>query len=553
MKKTIQVLDLQIPANLKNLQTILTEAGFGHLTTIHHLDKVHHFIDLIFNRWWRVAGLSRHDFVPTSSEVMADIYGSHFYCEIKKALLKANIIESSNDHYTNDWFWTHPGVSKAYRLTEQYRNSEAIEVTANYDHLIEKVLKWKERNQTVMDVKNKRTYQKLKNTIIHDLSIDVDAAIKYCLEKYPYTKYKKGTTIERAIKVANSLIGTDREISVFKDELKKYKARAKRKVKNQRGELAQVEEVELELYSHESLTYDLRFIYQIKKLQEGDTSDLIFTNDNAAKRLFTTFCLGSRDIRQFIRLKGKPLCGPDIANSQPLMLGLLIIKERGGREKLKPDEELYLQHCLDGIFYDRIMDHFDIPQSGRTDFKASFFGKTLFCKNLHMDKEFTGYMEIHYPNVLAEIKKRKHKNYKSLAIELQTIEREFIIDIVTNSVLRQRPGTPILTLHDCLYTTEEHLQFVNDELKKYFNMKYKIKPKVKIEDYRNKTERNLPQLLFISKGCIQILLYPDGKLKAATHDLGELVITDVTHLKDQPERLKNLDLGEFLSIVNGEK
>ena len=551
MKKQSFVLDFEIPSSLVNLADLLTYYGHSDLSTVYHLDKVYHFIDFLYNRWWRSAGLNRHDYVPTNCLIMGEIYGDHYYFQIKEALLQIGIIESTNHHYNNGWFWNNAGYGKEYRISKVFRNDPAIEITANHDRFIKHVLAYRENEEKSMEVKNKRTYRKLKQTIIHDLSIDVEGAIEYCLNKYPFTKYKEEISIDDAIYMAESLTGTEKEITVTKADLKKYKTRSKRKVNKAGGNWINAKWIESEIYSHEALLYDLKVIKHIEKLQDGDTSSLIFTNDNEAKRLFTSFSQISRGVRHFLRLKGQPLCGPDVRNSQPLMLALLIIKIRGGRKNLAKDEELYLQHCLEGTFYNRMMEKFNVPQSRRAEFKATFFGKTLFCKNLHMDKDFSEYMQEHYPSVYRTIRNRKWNNYKSLAIELQRIERWFIIDVVTTSVLRKNSFIRIITLHDCLYTTKEHVEFVREELLYQFKKKFKVLPSVELEDYQQNEESvnsSLPQIILINRNHIKVLRYPGGKLLAVTYEEGEILTADVTFLIDQFKSLTNLDLDQLLLI-----
>jgi hypothetical protein len=525
-------LDLRIPYLAKEyLIERLEEVGHKKLVD-RHLDKIHHFIDYLYTRWFYSKELDRDSYVPAPAAVKSLLYGERYYYRIIEALLESNIIESTNHHLQNSYF-KNKGEAKEYRLTTLFRLSVPVEITTTDSLFAKKILQWKEKQkeQAILNPKNKRTYDKLRQTIVHDFSILEAEAVQFCLDEY-----ERETGIKLPVTVNNASIAL-REVFSLPVEM-------------------QIRETEG--YNFDKLIYDLHTIAAIAKIAAGDSSDLIFTNNNKGKRLFTNFSSLSRHLRQFIRLGGKPLVGTDIRNSQPLIFALFLIQKHW-KENLTQDMSLFLNDCLQGIFYDKMMQHFKVAPAERSAFKVNFFREVFFgknCRNGYYNK-YERYMKENYPSVLREIIEYKRKDYKALAIRLQQVESEFILDTVVNSILRKNGKAKLITLHDAIYTIEDFIEEVAEELMYQFKRKYKVEPTITKEDYtprqENITSMNdlSPKILLINDYGIEILHFlHNDTIKAVTHELGDVQIVDITHLKDNPEAIENLSLDEFIKKLN---
>ena len=226
------------------------------------------------------------------------------------------------------------------------------------------------------------------------------------------------------------------------------------------------------------------------------------------------------------------------------------------------------------------MEYFEIPPEARGEYKITFFAEVFFgtnCKagwyNVHEK-----YMKEHYPSVLREIIKHKKENGKkgknSLAVEMQKLEADLVLDKIVNAVLNKHPSVKLLTLHDALYTTEEFYEILAEEVLKQFQRWYKVEPSIAPEDYNKKQQSvqgvwNAPEFetslvglqgdpingkllkhLSLIDNEIQIFEYPDESLKAIGPYLGEVLIADVTHLQNNSNnKLYNLKFEEFLELI----
>lgn len=80
-------------------------------------------------------------------------------------------------------------------------------------------------------------------------------------------------------------------------------------------------------------------------------------------------------------------------------------------------------------------------------------------------------MSYWYPNVYKfwAIMKRNRQNRKPYevshkrlqALLLQSIEAHFVIDVVAKRITKEHPDVPIFPVHDALYTTAEHSEYVH--------------------------------------------------------------------------------------------
>jgi hypothetical protein len=66
---------------------------------------------------------------------------------------------------------------------------------------------------------------------------------------------------------------------------------------------------------------------------------------------------------------------------------------------------------------------------------------------------------------------------------MQSLESDLVIGRACDRVRRERPGACLLTIHDCLVTTEEHKEYFAEVLEDGFMQTYQVRPKLKVEPF----------------------------------------------------------------------
>lgn len=190
-------------------------------------------------------------------------------------------------------------------------------------------------------------------------------------------------------------------------------------------------------------------------------------------RLHTNFSnLWSR-LRQFCSVDGSALANIDIVNSQPLFLLDVLNKEltrvrREGNDigytipltmrSINCDLSAYARHVQAGTFYEHMMALTKSPKA-RDKFKKGFFRDVLFSTRRYESKSRAEFQKA-FPAVLAMLDQIKAKEPRQLAWQLQRSESNFVIDTCCRRISTDRPDVPLLTIHDSITTTADHVDFV---------------------------------------------------------------------------------------------
>ena len=126
------------------------------------------------------------------------------------------------------------------------------------------------------------------------------------------------------------------------------------------------------------------------------------------------------------------------------------------------------------------MENFDVDIKDRQEFKKNFFGKIFFSKNSekYIYKEKKLFKKL-FPFISQIIYYYKSNDYKNLAIQLQRVEADIIINRISRRIVEEKPDCFISTIHDSILTTRKNIKYVShiirDEFKKIFNLYQKIK------------------------------------------------------------------------------
>ncbi|WP_410878178.1 hypothetical protein [Myroides sp. DW712] len=261
--------------------------------------------------------------------------------------------------------------------------------------------------------------------------------------------------------------------------------------------------------------YNARLL-PILKLSQGD---ILFFVDNTSNRLHTNLTQVKSELRKFIKFKGEKLCAIDISNSQPYMALALLNEESYNRndmddkinnpsienksdiinliKELENNEDVVLFKNLvtQGKFYEHFAKEMIIkgliPNVQQTDAETlksvrnkakDVMFTVLFSSNRTKNDEAKLFKE-KFPNVheIFKLIKRGDKTYNTLAICLQKLESELVLEKACVRINSENPNVPIFTLHDSIITTEEHVEYVEAVLKEILTNNIGEVPNLKLE------------------------------------------------------------------------
>ncbi|QCR22849.1 hypothetical protein [Pontibacter sp. SGAir0037] len=232
-----------------------------------------------------------------------------------------------------------------------------------------------------------------------------------------------------------------------------------------------------------------RYLYIINAIHNG--SIFPAKRDGRGERVHHAITVLWRELRQFLFLKNKPdalLCNLDVANSQPFCLTKILLNIF--KDKAMPDSvQIYTKEVSQGTFYHYMANVVGLTGSDFSKFKVDLFANVFYGENEKTfdSKSAQAFMK-EFPSVYQVIENEKQGNYKKLAVLMQRIESEAIIDGVMVDLMNKYNDKYFFTsLHDSVIF-EYHPGLV-DEIKElmiyHMNKVVGLKPKVKQLEYFN--------------------------------------------------------------------
>jgi hypothetical protein len=215
--------------------------------------------------------------------------------------------------------------------------------------------------------------------------------------------------------------------------------------------------------------------------------DWFFICDKTAGRIHNNITNLQKDFRPFLTFKKQKLIEIDLRNSQPLLFNILINRYLLRYTDIKescvtyipyvaPDSKLYRELTEKGEFYEFMMEKLNIAED-RSKFKVRLFSKVFYGREETESWELTVFRKL-FPSVSEVISHYKKVNYNNLAIELQRVEA----DIMINSIVPRLAEKKIflLTIHDSILTTPDNVELVENVIKSEFK-KFNLNPTLKIK------------------------------------------------------------------------
>jgi hypothetical protein len=186
-------------------------------------------------------------------------------------------------------------------------------------------------------------------------------------------------------------------------------------------------------------------------------------------RFFSDFTQTPKELRERLTLRGEPLIQLDVKQSQPCLLHYVISDHLDRGSKRHNNKEINIELSK----YKNIVEQNDFYQEiawwmGKREAKKAFCQMTNGYPPQCLQKPFGLAFRAIFPTLwtaLLEIKTqhmvcsrlRRNERHKQMAWMLQAMEATCVLDDVAARVMKLSADCPILTVHDCVATTEQYV------------------------------------------------------------------------------------------------
>ena len=234
----------------------------------------------------------------------------------------------------------------------------------------------------------------------------------------------------------------------------------------------------------------------VDKIRRGDW----FFHVNRYGRIHTNIANLKRELRPYLFVEGQPLVNVDIANSQPLLVGITAAQDGDagdgdagqGKEGSQAqggmgqgwnlyvgrgppkgvvlaigsqDLRRYLGLCEAGSLYRYVAKHL----SDRLEY-GTLKQRVLTClydKDSHRNAVYR-VLEGHFPAVLGFARQVKRADYRQLAQLAQRAESRFMYSQVVPRLMRERPSMFVATIHDSVLVPRGNEEYVREVMASEF-------------------------------------------------------------------------------------
>jgi len=245
----------------------------------------------------------------------------------------------------------------------------------------------------------------------------------------------------------------------------------------------------------------------VDKIRRGDW----FFHRDQFGRIHTNLSNIKRELRRFLLVDGQRLVNVDIANSQPLFIGMASCsgqtrKRREGREEGKQggrqaganlyvrqayvrqaplsgvgnvavDLRRYMRLCEAGQLYQFVQSR--IPKALDYDTLKQRVLSTLYDRDSHRNAVYR-VLDEHFPSLVEFARHVKRKDYRQLAHLAQRVESRFMFEQVVPRLMRERPGLFVASIHDSLLVPRGTEEYVREVMLAEFQ-RLGVSPTVRIE------------------------------------------------------------------------
>lgn len=140
-----------------------------------------------------------------------------------------------------------------------------------------------------------------------------------------------------------------------------------------------------------------------------------------------------------------------------------------------PDDLItFIELSHAGLFYEGLG---VLWQTDRETAKKIFY-TILFGRNKRRSNEERVF-EAWFPNVYRAIKWAKIDGHNKVAIELQRIESDLVLDTACVYLMEHHPDVPLFTVHDSILTLQEHAALIEKVIRETFSRAFDVEPILK--------------------------------------------------------------------------
>jgi hypothetical protein len=203
--------------------------------------------------------------------------------------------------------------------------------------------------------------------------------------------------------------------------------------------------------------------------------------DDPQGRLYHNWSQMARKLRRFASYKGRSLFAADVSACQPCLLSLLYEEDCNEKQR-------YVEIVKCNTFYpflnDRLRQPCDLSDDdAKGEFKQEVFHRIFYGSNWSKPTEISGIFASEFPILARLVRKAKRHHHRDLPVRLQKIEADIVINEVAAELVRcyAREDFCLISVHDCLVTTEEFVDHCAHRLRTAFGNCLGFEPTVKIK------------------------------------------------------------------------
>jgi hypothetical protein len=208
--------------------------------------------------------------------------------------------------------------------------------------------------------------------------------------------------------------------------------------------------------------------------------EYLYSEDKAG-RFYHLLTMCPQDVRRFLSWCGEPLWSVDVSQCQPALHASLYSGESEERSR-------FIDLVSKGKLYVYLNSQLSCPvdlenPKQKRQFKENIFACTFYsCPFKEQRDEIAKVFQKSFPLLTDAINKTKRSiGWKKLPVEFQRLEADIVINSVAKRLAEAHSGQSycLISIHDCLITTESHVQEVCvvlcDEFRKRLGFKVSVK------------------------------------------------------------------------------
>ncbi|UOQ64855.1 hypothetical protein [Hymenobacter volaticus] len=478
---TFNTRQLFVPANISNLSAFLTSQGWTQRQIDDHQDKIAYTLNRILTAPLYNKRIGAGDYVAINHDVLANVIGNRYVKFVLDTLLSAGAIECDNMYSKKS------GKSYGYRITEQVDSKPVGLLIFKQETFGRKLAAWTEKmevelrkdrflNRIHKDMKNLRIHHRearRHNETVYEATQDfiVNNCATLDTTKVKHRAYTGLLDEAMAISELIHLPSFKKLTKVLKHGQKEdptltvYKTMMRTILKS---------------YSKNLIAIDKLHTLNIKVPIRPDKLSRVYT-------ILTNLSSQLRPFLYHVKHPEETLVNLDIANSQPFLLSLLLVKRYDSHD-LPGDVKHYIELTSSGKFYEFVAQANNVhmrTKRERRDFKTKFFASIFFCKNKHTESSKIGkWFRDTFPKVYQLIYDYKLTDHAELAVAMQKEEARIILDTV---VARLQPYKIwAASIHDSIICLESDATLVHAIMTNAFQASYGLNPTITPEPLKPK-------------------------------------------------------------------